>query len=223
MTVGFAAWLLPPTGTGVPSWLAPAVVVVGLAAAAMLAAAAWAAHRRDSQARGSEPPLGGLGTLGGILGVAAVLLVPAVASGSVVALGLGAFDTPFQPVRVTEATRAVFAPPSSPPGLAEIERVRRGAPYLFAAQTSAVAAPYIYVTGEEVLPLGGYTGTAPVPSARAVASSVLEQKFHLALVASPGASPGARYVYDHCVHVPQPKSQPTPALTPKFRIYYCQP
>ena len=108
------------------------------------------------------------------------------------ALGLGAFDTPFQPVRVTEATRAIFAPPSSLPGLAEIERVRRGAPYLFAAQTSAVAAPYIYVTGEEVLPLGGYTGTEPAPSARAVASSILEQKFHLALVASPGASPGAR-------------------------------
>ena len=197
--------------------------MLGLAAAATLAAAAWAARERGREASGSEPQSEGLSTLGGILGAAAVLLVPAVASGSVVGLGLGAFDTPFQPVRVTEATRAIFAPPSSLPGLAEIERVRRGAPYLFAAQTSAVAAPYIYVTGEEVLPLGGYTGTAPVPSARAVAWSILEQKFHLALVASPGASPGARYVYDHCVHVPQPKSQPTPALTPKLRIYYCQP
>ena len=45
VTVGYAAWLLPPEGTGLPSWLAPAALVLGLAAAALLAWSAWRGPR----------------------------------------------------------------------------------------------------------------------------------------------------------------------------------
>ena len=65
---------------------------------------------------------------------------------------------------MTTFVHRVSPPQPSPPGLATIESVRRGTPDLMAAQTSAVAAPYIYATGDEVLPLGGYTGTTPAPS-----------------------------------------------------------
>ena len=186
VTTGYTAWLLPAGGTGQPSWLAAAVVALGLVAAAVLVGLA-VAGRRGHRAVGPA-------VVGGALAVAAVLLVPAAASASVVAEGLGPFDTPFQPALATDVIHGVFAPPPATIAtLGQIEQVRRGAPYLMATQTSAVAAEFIYDTGEEVLPLGGYTGTIPSPTASATAALVAAKQFHLALVASPGprrARPG---------------------------------
>jgi 4-amino-4-deoxy-L-arabinose transferase-like glycosyltransferase len=225
VTAGYAAWLLPDSGTGLPSWLEPLVLALGVAAAAGIGVAAAAAHRR-SPAEGGEdgdPAPGSRRRPIVLFGAAclaggALLLVPVVASASVVAQSLGPFDTPFQPVFVTTGTHTIFAPTSSPPALASILSVRRGAPWLMAAQTSAVAAPYIYATGEEVLPLGGFTGVIPTPTAAEMRSYVDADKFHLALVASPAASPSAVFVAGSCLHV-QAKSQPGPV--PKLKIYYC--
>jgi len=235
ITVGYAAWLLPPHGTGLPSWLAPAVVVVGLAAVAV---PAWLAcqergggrvedtrqragpgepDERDSRA--ASP----LAVTAAALGVLALMLVPAVAGASVVADGLGPFDTPFQPAVVTTFIRHAFGPQSPPPGLAKIESERRGAPYLMATQTSALAAPYIYATGQEVLPLGGFTGTQPSPKAATVRKLVAKGRFHLALVATPSASASAAFVTTHCLLVPPPPGQPASPLAPKIKIYYCLP
>ncbi len=156
VTVAYAAWLLPTQGTGLPGGIAAVAIGLGLATALALGWAAWRARQASSSQR--------VDMAGLIMAGAAVLLVPAVASASVVAEGLGAFDTPFQPQVVTTANRAVFGPVTAPPGLVKIESVRKGAPDLMAAQTSAVAALYIYATGQEVLPLGGYTGTIPTPT-----------------------------------------------------------
>ena len=134
-----------------------------------------------------------------------------------VAESLGAFDTPFQPQGVTTFVHSVFAPQPSPPDLATIESVRRGAPYLMATQTSAVAAPYIYATGEEVLPLGGYTGTTPAPSVAQTRSMIARGLFHLALIATPTATPSARFIAAHCLHVQKRGT----AAAPKLRVYYC--
>ena len=226
VSVGYAAWLLPPEGTGLPSWLAPAAVALGLAAAALLVLSAW---RALAERRG-----GGVGEAVGIaigarfdvaaagclLAGLAVLLVPATASASVVAKGLGPFDTPFQPVAVTGFLRTVFAPQTSPPGLADLEEVRRGAPALMAAQTSAVAAPFIYATGDEVLPLGGYTGVIPSPTAAEVRGRISDGYFHLALIARPGVTAGTAYVAAHCIHV-RPKQAAGGSIAPKLKIYYC--
>ena len=219
VTVGYAAWLLPPEGTGLPPWLAPAAVVVGLAAVALLG---WSAWRQRERGHGAES--GAIASraaaLGAVLAASALVLVPSVASGSVVAKGLGPFDTPFQPVAVTKFIRYAFGPQPNPPALATIESVRRGAPYLMAAQTSAVAAPYIYATGDEVLPLGGYTGTQPSPSRAAVRAMVAEGRFHLALVASPASTASAAFVAAHCLFVPPRPGQGT-TLAPKIKVYYC--
>jgi 4-amino-4-deoxy-L-arabinose transferase-like glycosyltransferase len=214
VTTGYTAWLLPTGGTGQPSWLAGAVVTLGLVAAAVLVGLA-VTGRRD---RAAALPA----VVAGALAVTAVLFVPAVASGSVVAEGLGPFDTPFQPALSTEVIHGVFAPPPATLAtLGQIEQVRRGAPYLMATQTSAVAAEFIYDTGEEVLPLGGYTGTIPSPTASAIASMVAAKQFHLALVASPGSTPGAAWVVAHCLHVSPHQAAPGPA--PRLKIYYCLP
>ena len=213
-TVGYAAWLLPARGTGLPPGLAEAVGVLGLAAAALMVTLTLRGRRR--------PPGRALALSGGALAVAAVLLVPAVASASVVAEGLGPFDTPFEPTGATTVIHAVFAPPPATLAtLGQIEQVRRGAPYLMATQTSAVASEFIYDTGEEVLPLGGYTGTIPWPTASATAALVAAKQFHLALVAAPGATPGAAWVVAHCLHVSPHAPAPGPA--PKLKIYYCLP
>ena len=92
-----------------------------------------------------------------------------------------------------------------------------------ATQTSAVAAPYIYATGQEVLPLGGFTGTQPSPTSATVRRLVAKTRFHLALVATPSASPSAAFVTAHCLRVPPPRGQPALPLAPKIKIYYCTP
>ncbi len=223
VTVGFAAWLLPPTGTGVPSWLAPAVVVLGLAAAATLAAAAWAARERGRQARGSEPPLrrpqhAGWHSRRG-------RCPPRSGRGQWIGRGPWArrlrHALPARPSHrghQGDLRPSVLAP--RPGGN------RAGAP----RRSIPVRGPDVGGGGPLHLRHGGGGpaprrlhghGACPVgPSGR------IEHPGAEVPPGSggfPGASPGARYVYDHCVHVPQPKSQPTPALTPKLRIYYCQP
>jgi 4-amino-4-deoxy-L-arabinose transferase-like glycosyltransferase len=206
-TVAYAAWLLPSSGTGLPSWLEPVVIALGVLATAVLLAVALGRA-------GARLPVAGAG-----LAAATLLVVPVVATASVVTESLGPFDTPFQPAFVTAGTHTIFAPASAPAGLAAIERVRRGAPWLMAAQTSAVASPFIYATGEEVLPLGGYTGVTPSPTAAEVHSYVTGARFHLALIATPDSTPGAAYVVAHCLHVNQQQAAPGPA--PKLKIYYC--
>ena len=222
VTVGYAAWLLPSEGTGMPPWLAPAVVALGLAAAALLA---WSATRAG-RGGGADAVRGDAGVgfdvtaAGCLLAALAALLVPATASASVVSKDLGPFDTPFQAVVVTEVLHTVFAPQSSPPGLADLEQVRHGAPALMAAQTSAVAAPFIYATGDEVLPLGGYTGIIPSPTAAQLRTRISGGFFHLALIAQPGATGGTAYIAVHCIHVP-PKQGTGASLVPKLKVYYC--
>jgi 4-amino-4-deoxy-L-arabinose transferase-like glycosyltransferase len=211
VTVGYAAWILPTRGTGLPAGLAAAAIVLGLAAVLALALSALR-HRTRA---GPAPEA----VIAAILTGAALLLVPAIASASVVAEGLGPFDTPFQSAGVTRFVHTVFAPQPSPPALAAIEAARRGAPFLMAAQTSAVAAPYIYATGEEVLPLGGYTGTIPAPSTAATRAMIAAGDFHLALVASPGATQSTHYIARHCLHLPPSGNKAS--VAPRLRIYFC--
>ena len=210
VTVAYAASILPTRGTGLPPGLASAAVVLGVAAAAALL---WSGLR--GRLRPRAVPATAL-----VLAGAALLVVPAAASASVVADGLGPFDTPFQSTETTTFLHHVFAPQPSPAGLSDIEAARHGAPFLMAAQTSAVAAPFIYATGGEVLPLGGYTGTVPAPSAVVTRAMIAAGDFHLALVASPEATASTRYITGHCLHV-APKG--SPSVAPRLKIYYCLP
>ena len=87
----------------------------------------------------------------------------------------GSFDTPYE-----------SAPPRRPPSgccssrsrsqvrplIPHLEKVQFGAPDLLAAQSSALASVFIYDSGREALPLGGFTGTIPTPTLAQVQQDV---------------------------------------------------
>lgn len=47
-----------------------------------------------------------------------------------------------------------------------LELAQNGAPYLLATQTAALASVFIDDSGQEALPIGGFTGTIPALTAR---------------------------------------------------------
>jgi len=152
-TAGYAMWLLPVSGTGLPHWLRPALIGLTAAAAACVAAAAW--RRR------SVP----LAVISMTVAAMATLVVPAVAAAAVVTSGLGPFQTPFEPARETaDITAFLSAGFQIQPALAALEKGNAAEPDLMATQTAVLAAPFIWASGQEVVPIGGFTGTIPEPT-----------------------------------------------------------
>ena len=211
ITVGYAAWLLPAAGTGLAPWLAPAIVILGL-----LVVVAMLLSSRISALPQLLPA-----TLVGSFVI--VLVVPAAASATVASNRLGPFDTPFQPAAVTQGVRAFFdVATATSKLLPTLEQARRGAPDLMATQTSALAAPFIYVSGQEVLPIGGFTGTIPEPSLAAIRSMIRAGDFHLVLQSPSTTDPRLVWIARHCISIPQPAGVSVPSRT-RYAIHYCLP
>ncbi len=209
ISVAYAAWLLPETGTGLPVWLFPALLVLGVVATVALLLPSWFAA-------GSRLLLLGLAT-----SLAAVMIVPGVASASIAASRLGPFDTPFQPVAVTDGVRAFFGVTATTAALIpRLERARNGAPYLMATQTSALAAPFVFVSGQEVLPIGGFTGTIPEPSLSTIRSMIRTGEFHLVLQSPRTTDPRFVWIAHHCNPVAQPTGTDIPSGQ-RFAIFFC--
>ena len=207
VSVAYAAWLLPSTGTGVPSWLTGVAVALGFLAVGTIAALAVTGRTAASVA-------------GALSVVAAMVAVPTVASASVVVNDLGAFDTPFQTTALTAFNKSFFGAPLQPIAtLPTIERVRNGAPDVLATQTSVIAAPFIFATGQEVLPIGGYDGSTPEPTLAALRSAIAHGVFHLVLTASHTDDMRALFIQQHCLPVHPPGPSPTVSL----RVSYCLP
>jgi len=209
ITVAYAAWLLPATGTGLPGWLRDLVVTLGLLVVVVIVV---------SSGERVAPRLLPAGLASALVGV---LLVPTVASATFASNRLGPFDTPFQPASVTQGVRAFFGVTSvSARLLPRLEQVRRGAPYLMATQTSALASPFIYVSGQEVFPIGGFTGTIPEPSLATIKSMIRAGDFHLVLQSPSTTDPRLRWIAQHCIAVPTPAGVPPGA---RYAIFYCLP
>src|SRR5581483_4637077 len=128
--------------------------------------------------------------LGIAASLAAMLLVPATASVSLAADHLGPFDTPFESKAVDQDTRAFLDTIQQARAVdPTLEAARFGAPDLMASQTSALASPFIYATGLEVLPIGGYAGTIPSPSLSQLKSMIQSGQFHLVLMSRTATDP----------------------------------
>jgi 4-amino-4-deoxy-L-arabinose transferase-like glycosyltransferase len=221
-TAGYAAWLLS-TGTGVPGGLIPAVLAAGaLTVAAGVAAALPTRDREDPSDR--RGPSGRRGRSGRLLATAlgtsllAGLLAPAVASAGIVAQHRGAFDTPYEPGPEAAAIRMLFVrlPGQVSPLIPRLEKVQLGAPDLLAAQSSALASVFIYDSGREALPLGGFTGTIPAPTLAQVKADVRAGQFHLAILSATRArSPVLAWITTHCRAVR--------SVNPALRTYFCLP
>jgi hypothetical protein len=149
-------------------------------------------------------------------GLLAVALAPAVASADLVLQSKGAFDVPFESKQAAALVDQVFVTtPAQVKGLIpRLEGVRRGAPYLLATQTSAVASVFIYASGLEALPIGGFTGTIPSPTLDQLKSDIRRGLFHLVL-AAPSRDPRLRYIASHCLKVGKAKAG--------LNNYYCLP
>jgi hypothetical protein len=202
-TAAYAAWLVPSAGTRVPGWLVPAVIVAG--ALATITALATLAVRRDAVL---------VAALGA--GVLAGSLAPAVASASLVAGHQSAFDTPFEPA---QTSRIVDTLPQIQAQVGQLvpnlELVQDGAPDLLAAQTAALAAFFASASGEEALPIGGFTGTIPSPTLAQLQADIRAGRFHLVL-AEDTSDPRIGWIATHCQDV-------TKAAGGPLKSYFCVP
>ncbi len=212
VTAVTAVWLLGSAGSAVPAGLSAAVVVLGAVALVAIVV---------TRLRGWNPET--LGTVTAGLVVASLVLVPVAASAWITADALGPFDTPFQPAAVTAFTKVFFSPTRNAVGLTKITAARQGAPDLFAAQTSALAAPYIFATGDEVLPIGGYTGTIPEPTVARVRALVAAGAFHLVLAGPSTADPRIAWIARHCQSLGEPTGGGVVPGAKPVLAYFCVP
>jgi hypothetical protein len=133
---------------------------------------------------------------------AAILVVPATASASLVAEQRGISDTPFESAKTAALYDALLGASSKGLGgfLPALEKLEMGAPYLMAVYTSAVASEFSLASGKEVLPIGGFTGAAPEPTISQLEGMIRSGKFHLALLFG-GHDPRLTWIASHCRHL----------------------
>jgi 4-amino-4-deoxy-L-arabinose transferase-like glycosyltransferase len=184
-TTAYAVWVIPAQGAHLPGWLIPAVIAAG--AVATLIAIGSAFIRRAVLAAAAVAAV-----------LVAALVAPAVASASLTANHETAFDTPFEPARQA----ALIA--SIPAKLAKVQQsiprlqVAEGnAPDLLAAQSSYIASVFIYTSGLEALPIGGFTGTIPSPTLAQLKTDIATHQFHLVLALST-RDPRMQWIATHC-------------------------
>jgi 4-amino-4-deoxy-L-arabinose transferase-like glycosyltransferase len=191
-TAAYAVYLIP-TGTGVRPWLVPAVIAAAVVAD-LAVIVSWARRR----------VLAWMAPVALVIAAAAMLLVPAVASATVVTDGLGPFDTPFEPAWValvtqTDARRSLHEAAAQSRTLEMFARAARTR-ILFVTDSSAVASAYILASGREVLPIGGFTGAIPSPTLRQIQADIAFGAVRLAIVpvVPPGDDPRIVWIRTHC-------------------------
>jgi 4-amino-4-deoxy-L-arabinose transferase-like glycosyltransferase len=195
---GYGAYLMSGTATGPVVLTVVAVVLAAAATAQLLTPASGAAGHLIALA----------------FTAAAVLLLPAAASVSSVARGLGPFDAPFESNQIAYANQVLARDASvltqnaqrlelqTPPGDA-----------LFAADTSGLAQSYILYSGREVLPIGGYLGNVPAPTLATLRSDIDRGYVRLFIlpVSPAGPDPRVQWLEAHCTREPpRPGARPVP-------------
>jgi 4-amino-4-deoxy-L-arabinose transferase-like glycosyltransferase len=197
-TTAYAVWLVPAHGAHVPGWLVPAIIVVGAVAVVMVIASALAKRAVLAAAALTAA-------------FVAALVAPAAASAGLAANHESAFDTPFESPQLASLLASVPARLARV-GTVTVPRLKAlqgNAPDLLAAQSSYIASLFIYTSGLEALPIGGFTGTTPSPTLSQLEADIRDGQFHLVLALST-ADPRMRWIAGHCAVLPN-------------RIYLCVP
>jgi hypothetical protein len=207
ITVIYGLMLLPRTGEGVGSWIVPLAVITAVAATV----AAW--RSRSASARTNALAASGV--------LCAMLILPSIAALTFVVNGLGAFDTPFEPNGAALAVSDLLGTGTTEAVLPNLEMAQNGAPFLMATQSSAIAGPFIYETGLEVLPIGGFTGLVPSPTLKRLQKLINEDAFHIVLANPDSLDPRLKWIAQNCNTLPSPSGQQATSLT--LSAYYCRP
>lgn len=185
-TTAYAVWLVPAHGVHVPGWLVPALIAVGAAAVVVIIGSALVERAA-------------LATAAMAAALTAALAAPAVASAGLAANHESASDTPFESAQLANLIA------SAPAQLAKLRQVtiprlkslQGSAPDLMATQSSALAAAFIYTSGMETLPIGGFTGTIPSPTLNQLKADIRNGQFHLVLALST-TDPRLKWIATHC-------------------------
>ncbi|HUC05916.1 MAG TPA: hypothetical protein VL961_10995 [Acidimicrobiales bacterium] len=171
-------------------------VVIGLGVVAVAAAVVG----RGDVARGRRR--------GFMVGTAllAVGFVPAASAADVVAVGLGPFATPYQRPATTYLTQVAAQRFQS--DVTPFERLVDRLPEHVVAgvfYSSGYAGGFIMLTGHEFLPIGGFTGGAPVPTVARISQLASEGQIHLALLPLDAhADPRVAWIMSHCATLGPP-------------------
>jgi hypothetical protein len=154
------------------------------------------------------------------LAAGGTLIVPAAASVSVVQSGLGPFETPFEPARETADITAFLSAGFQVQGaLVTLERANAAFPYLMGTQTAVLAAPFIWASGREVVPIGGFTGTIPEPTL-ATLQSLIRTGFVATFLQSPTTTDTRlTWIARHCTNF-TPRASAQRATLP-LAVYVC--
>jgi 4-amino-4-deoxy-L-arabinose transferase-like glycosyltransferase len=185
-TAAYSAWLAS-TALGDPGWLTIAIVAVGAGAIFWMLAGRTAFPAAATLAAG----------------LAALLLVPAVASVLLAAYGEGAFNVPFEEAKVRQDVALSLGKEGIVKVAAVIPEWRSledGAAYVMAAQTAVLPSAIIYDSGLEALPIGGFDGTAPSPTLPQLKADIRHNLFHLVWVES-ASDPRLQWITTHCTPI----------------------
>jgi 4-amino-4-deoxy-L-arabinose transferase-like glycosyltransferase len=185
---GYGAYLLSG-GSEVPGWLLPLALCLGVIGALV----ALLARPLRTERRSAD--------LITALILACALPAAVVTSALIVTRNVGPFTAPYQAGSAPVTSGFSMEQQLSEAG-ATVERFASnyGTRVPFAISSSLLASPYIFATGSEILPIGGYWGGAPVPSLGELQRFLARKEVRAALVPIQPASadPRVRWVRTHC-------------------------
>jgi 4-amino-4-deoxy-L-arabinose transferase-like glycosyltransferase len=188
-SAGYGAYLLSG-GAHVPGWLLPT---------ALCFAATGAVIVLFSARLGGDPRSAGISAA---LVLACALPLTAGTSAIAVTRGLGPFDAPYEPM----PTGSRISPQEYAAAAQEIVThylTTYKTPIAFSTDTSLLAAPTIFYTGKEILPIGGYNGGVPSPSLSQLRHYIATDKVRLFLipVKPPSQDPRITWIQTHCTRL----------------------
>jgi 4-amino-4-deoxy-L-arabinose transferase-like glycosyltransferase len=185
---GYGVYLLNG-GSEVPGWLAPVGLVIGAIGA--IAALLWRRLRVSVGAAAAATAAV----------LACALPLPGVTSALMVTRDLGPFASPYQ--AGTAATASAFAATKALEGArttVESFASHYGTPIPFAIDTAVMAGPYVFATGQEILPIGGFRGGVPSPTLAQLQGYIAADRVAAFLlpVNPPSTDPRVQWVQAHC-------------------------
>ncbi|MFE3191076.1 ArnT family glycosyltransferase [Nocardia sp. NPDC059240] len=148
----------------------------------------------------------------------AALAAPTAAAVSVVVDGYGPLDTPYESARARQVTQGFMASSIDEARKldADLAKMPVHVRYPLISYTTALASPFILVSGRQVPSIGGFTGAAPVPATADVARMIDAGEVGIALItnadddrlawirqhcrALPGQGDGAAIQVYNCAH-----------------------
>jgi 4-amino-4-deoxy-L-arabinose transferase-like glycosyltransferase len=210
VTVAYGIYLLHGA-TGVPGWLRPAALCLGVAGALALLAGDRLPHLQ--RLAGMSPPA--LTARVTLAAIGCALLLPGIASALIVTRGLGPFAAPFEPASATESRAEAKLKDAASARTVERLASRYGTPIVFAIDTSQLAAPYILASGREILPIGGFEGGLPSPTLAQLRYYVSSGRLRAFLIPPASRDPRIVWVYRNCRRASSKKGE--------LVLYECQP